>query len=102
MWEKAASLFSQAQIKALRHEYNGPRKLRSHQRLIPDSVRPRRLLTKALDFVVLVLVIVPFEEIHAGIALEGQNVRRDAVEEPAIVANDQDRSGKFAQGVLER
>src|SRR5262245_13169034 len=57
------------------------------QRLEAKSVRPRALLTETLDLVGLVLVEVAGEEHPLAFVLAGQDVRRDAVKEPAVVAD---------------
>ena len=49
--------------------------------------------TMPIDFVVLV---VPLEPLHVAVPLEGEHVRRDAIEEPAIVA-DHHRAARVVQ-----
>src|SRR5690606_30789788 len=51
------------------------------QRLEADSVRLRPLLAQALLLVGLVLLVVAVEELHLRVALEGEDVGGDAVEE---------------------
>src|SRR5262245_54738083 len=53
------------------------------QRLEAQPVRPGPFLTEALDLVGLVLVEVAGEEHPFAVVLAGQDVRGDAVEEPA-------------------
>lgn len=52
-----------------------------------------------VDFVVL---IVAHEPLDVTIALEGQDVRRDSIEEPAIVADHHRAARELEQGLLER
>src|ERR1700754_1818363 len=42
-----------------------------------------------------VLVVVAREELHVGIAFEGQDVRGDAVEEPAVMRDHHRAAGEF-------
>ena len=49
----------------------------------------------------LVILIVAFEPDHLAVALESQHVGRDAVQEPAVVRDDQDAAGKLQQRLLE-
>src|SRR5690606_22359898 len=52
------------------------------QRLEPQPVRAG-VLAEATLLVFLVLAVVALEELHVRVALEGEDVGRDAVEEPA-------------------
>ena len=49
-----------------------------------------------------VLAPVALEPRHLAVALEGEDVRRDAVEEPAVVGDDDGAAGEVEQRVLER
>ena len=53
----------------------------------------------AVGFVVL---IVPLEPHHLAVALERQHVRRDPIQEPAIVADDHGTAGEVQQRLFER
>jgi diguanylate cyclase (GGDEF)-like protein len=48
-----------------------------------------------------VLRVVPVEEDHPAVALEGQDVRGDAVQEPAVVADDHGAAGEVLQGLFQ-
>jgi hypothetical protein len=50
----------------------------------------------------LVVLVVALEPHDLAVALEGEDVRRDAVEEPAIVADDDGAAREVEQGLLER
>ena len=52
--------------------------------------------------VFLVVRIVPLEEAHPALALEGQDVRGHAVEEPPVVADDDAAAGEGGEGLLQR
>ncbi len=52
--------------------------------------------------VFLIILEVALEPFHVAVALEGQYVRRDAVEEPAIVADDHGAAGEILERLLER
>ena len=43
----------------------------------------------------------PSNQTTAAVALEGQDVGRDAIEEPAVVTDDDRATGKIEQSVLE-
>ena len=49
-----------------------------------------------------VLLVVALEPHHLRVALEGEDVRRDAVEEPAIVRDHHGAAGKAQQRLLQR
>src|ERR1700722_14908028 len=46
--------------------------------------------------------VVAFKPNHTAFPFESQNVRRDAIEEPAIVGNDHGASGKVFQSLFKR
>ena len=50
----------------------------------------------------LVVLIVPLEPHHLAVAFEREHVRRDAIEEPAIVADDDGAAGEVQQRLFER
>src|SRR4051794_3436824 len=62
--------------------------LGAHQRLVLDAVRLERLRAAGLAHPVGVLGEVALEPRDLRVALEGEDVRRDPVEEPAIVGDD--------------
>src|SRR5918993_3647160 len=67
-----------------------------------DSVRLVRLCPEAplpIGFVVLVVALEPH---HLAVPFEGEHVRRDAVEEPAIVADHDGAAGEREQRLLQR
>ena len=73
-----------------------------HQLLIPD---PMRLIHRgALPLVVVgrVLLVVPLVPHHLAVALEGEDVGGDAVEKPAVVADDHRAAGKAQQRLFQR
>src|SRR2546425_5010348 len=55
-----------------------------------------------LPHVLLVCLIVALEPANTAVALEHEQVRGEAVEEPAIVADDRHASGEVKDGLLER
>ena len=67
-----------------------------------DALGTGSFLAHAFDFVRFVLLIVAFEEVHAAVAFKGEDVRCDAVQEPAIVTRHEDGAGKFRKRVFER
>jgi len=65
-------------------------------------VRPLRLGAQAALAVGLVVGVVALEPHHAPLVLEREHVGRDAVEEPAVVADDDRAAGEVEQRVLQR
>src|SRR5712692_5727858 len=55
-----------------------------------------------LAHLLLVRLVVALEPAHAAVALEHQHVRGDAVEEPAVVADNDDAAREIEERVLER
>src|SRR5215469_1710370 len=72
------------------------------QRFVADAMRLRGVLAappfEALD----VLLVIAFEPHHLRVTLEGEDVRRNAVEEPAIVRDHHRTAGEVEQRLLER
>ena len=56
---------------------------------------------EALAAVLLVFRVGPLEEIYLGVALEGQDVGRDAVQEPAVVRDDHGAAGEVLDTFLQ-
>src|SRR2546430_17327469 len=69
---------------------------------IPDPVRLRSLGAEALPLVLFVLAVVAVEPVDAAVAFEGEDVRGHAVEEPAVVRDDDGAAGEALQRLLER
>ena len=61
-----------------------------------------RLQAQSLALVRLVVREVAVEPRHLTVALEGEDVRRDAIEEPAIVADDDGAAREFFQRFFHR
>src|SRR6476661_6363441 len=68
---------------------------------IGRPVRAGRLLAEPLHLVLLVVLEVALEPEPLRVALVGQDVRRHAVEEPPVVADDHGAAGEFEQRALE-
>ena len=66
-----------------------------------QAVRLIRVLTEALLAIFLVFRIVPVKEHNRRIAFKRHNVRSDAIEEPAVVADDQYAARDIFQTVFE-
>src|SRR5882672_151139 len=71
------------------------------QGLVAYAPGLRGFFPEALDFVGLVFLVIPGKEADLGLALEGEDVGCDAIEEPAVVAGDEHASGELEQGVLQ-
>src|SRR5436190_3660661 len=67
-----------------------------------QALRLGALFAQALLLVGLVLLVVAVEESPLRVAFGGEDVGRDAVEEPAVVADHHDRSRELEQRILER
>src|SRR5262249_3351124 len=69
---------------------------------ILDAMRMLRLGTQTPLAVRFVILVVPLEPDDLAVALEREHVRRDAIEEPAVVADDDRAAGEVEQRLLER
>ena len=65
-------------------------------------MRLRRFDAQSLALVFLVFAVVPVEPEDLRIALESEDVRSHAIEEPAIVRDDDRASGEILQRFLQR
>src|ERR1700730_7191143 len=85
-------------------EVPGERRRRSgpDQFFVTDAVRLLRLGAKTPLAVGLVGLVVALEPDHPRVALEGEDVGGDAVEEPAVVADHHCAAGEGQQGLLDR
>ena len=70
--------------------------------LVLDAVRLVGGGAELLVAPLLVLAEVALEPAHLAVALEREHVRGDAVEEPAVVADDDGAAGEALEAVLER
>src|SRR6201999_2148425 len=68
---------------------------------VGDAVRAGGLGAEALDLVLLVGLEVALEPEPVRAALPGQDVRRDPVEEPAVVGRDDRAAGELQERVLQ-
>ena len=75
---------------------------RPHERLVLDPVRLERLWPACLGDPGGVLLPAPLEPGGRRVALEGEDVRRDPVEEPAVVRDHHRAAGEVEERVLER
>src|SRR4249919_1187452 len=72
------------------------------QCLVAQAVRRRAFRAEAALLVFLVLAVVAREEFHVRVALEGEDVGGDAVEEPAVMGNHHHAAGELEQRVFQR
>src|SRR6185312_14004169 len=72
------------------------------ERLVADAMRLRGFLTLATLEVLDIFLIVALEPDDLRVALEGEDVGRDAIEEPAVVGDHDGASRKAEQRLLER
>src|SRR5688572_33395585 len=68
---------------------------------IPDAMR-LPVLAVLLAHELFIGVVVAFEPAHAAVALEDEEVGRDAVEEPAVVADNDDAARELEDRLFER
>ena len=73
-----------------------------YERLVLDAVRLERFGAAGLLDPLRVLAPGALEPRRLAVAFEREDVRRDAVEEPAIVGDHDGAAGEVEQGVLER
>ena len=69
-----------------------------HQFAIANAVRFH--IAHACTLIFLILRICSLEVEHLAVALEGENVSADAVEEPAVVRNHHSTAGEVLQTLL--
>src|SRR4051794_32770252 len=74
----------------------------TRKRLVGNAVRLVGIGAQALVPISLVVGEVALEPPHLAVALEREHVRRDAVEEPTVVADDHRATGELGERVLER
>src|SRR6185312_10943835 len=72
------------------------------QRLVFEAMRLVGLRAEPALAVGLVIRVIALEPHHLAVALEGENMRRDAVEEPAVMGDDDRAAGEFQQRLFER
>src|ERR1700704_2551875 len=70
--------------------------------LVFDPVRDGGIDAQTALLVLFVVLVVALEPFHVALVLECQEVGGDAVEEPAIVADDDGAAGEILQRILER
>src|SRR5687767_5276366 len=87
-----------------RYEPSGERarNLCSDQLPILDAVRLIGIRTLPPFQVLDVALVIPFVPHRLAVALEGEDVRGDAIEEPAVVRDDHRAAGEVEQRNLER
>src|SRR3546814_737294 len=73
----------------------------SLQRLEPQPVRAG-VVAQAAPLVFLVFAVVALEELHVRVALEGEDMRRDAVQEPAVMRDHERVARELQQRVFQR
>ncbi len=64
-------------------------------------LRLQRIIPKPPLLILLIILKVPLEPLDMGLAFEGQDVCADAVEEEAVVADDDGAAGEVDEGVLQ-
>src|SRR5215470_9135533 len=69
--------------------------------LVLDPMRDRGVGSEPAHLVLLVVLVVALEPLDVAIALEGEDVGGDAVEEPAVVADDDGAAGEVFQRFLQ-
>src|SRR5512138_860075 len=74
----------------------------ARQRLVLDAVRLVGGRAEAAVAVFLVGLVVALEPHHLAVALEGEDVRGDAIEEPAVVRGDQHAAGELGDRLFQR
>src|SRR5579864_1663024 len=85
-----------------RRRHGWRRYLSAREGLVPDAMRLQGLRSAASLEVGDVFLIIPLEPHHLRIALEGEDVGRDAIEEPAVVGDHHGAARKGEQRLLER
>ena len=70
--------------------------------LVVNAVRPVGGGAQALMVIGLVHLVVPFAPVDAAVPLEREDMRGDAIEEPAVVADDHGTAAKVLEPFFER
>src|SRR5262245_60635509 len=70
--------------------------------LVFDALRQDRVLAEAALLVLLVILEIALEPLDVAVALEGQNVGGNAIEEEAVVADDDGAAGEILERRFER
>src|SRR5262245_26339146 len=87
----------------LRNESQPPSiKSLARELFIFDPLRNDCLYTEPPHLVFLVVLEIAFEPFDMAVAFEGEDVGGDAVEEPAVVADDHGAAGEILERLLER
>src|SRR5690606_21515217 len=73
-----------------------------HEPPVGHPVRVCGVGAEAADLVGFVVLEVALEPLHMAVALEGENVGGEAVEEHAVVADDDRAAGEILERILER
>ena len=71
------------------------------QGLEAQALRLCAFFAQAAALVGFVLVVVAVEEDHLGVTFESKDVRRDAVEEPAVVRRHERAAGELEKRLFE-
>ena len=77
-------------------------RLLSRKLLILQPLRLHRIRSQAPDLIRLVVFEIAFEPFDPGLALEGQDMGAEAIQEEAVVADHHGAAGKVLDGVLQR
>src|SRR5437879_6803153 len=72
------------------------------QLLVLHAMRNDAVLAETAHLVLFVVLEIAFEPLDMAVAFEGQDMGRDAVEEPAIMADDDGAAGEILQRLFER
>src|SRR5438045_2827171 len=80
----------------------GPSMLRAHELAVRHAMRLIRIGPLAAPEILDVRLVVALVPHRLAVALEREHVRRDAIQEPAIVRDHDDAAGEVEQRVLER
>src|SRR3954470_931370 len=76
--------------------------LSAREFLVFDALRKHRVLAQAPLLVLFIGLEIALEPFDMAVALEGEDVGRDPIEEEAIVADDHGAAGKVLECGLER
>src|SRR6267142_6331989 len=75
--------------------------LRVRQLLVVDAVRGRGFGTESSFERFIVIMKIAFHERRGAFAFKGKDMCRDAVQKPAVVADDEDAAGKLQNRVFQ-
>src|ERR1700726_2098964 len=100
MWRKCSRTIFSGSVMA--RNYHNRKPLSPRQLFVLHAMRDDGILAQPAHLVFFIILEIAFEPFDMAVAFEGQNMRGDAVEEPAVMADDHGAAGEILQRLFER